>query len=69
MNEKSLAWEEDPSSAGKIRIIPSEDVPAGFKRTVGTDIFVNSHNFTYMRSLSAKGTIIVVWILTELASR
>ena len=68
MSEQNPAWEYVSSYRG-IRIIPSEDVPAGFKRTVGTDIFVSSHNYEYMRSLSAKGILIVVGILTELASR
>lgn len=49
-----------------LRVIPSDDIPNGFKRTVGNDIFVSSRNYEYMKPLSAKGTIILLGILIEL---
>ena len=68
MSEQGLGfrWGNIYSLVG-IRIIPSEDIPCGFKRTVGNDIFVSPRNYDYMRPLSAKGMIIVLGILAELA--
>lgn len=48
-----------------IRIIPSHDIPNGFKRTAEDDIFVSSQNYELMRPLSAKGMIIALACLTE----
>jgi hypothetical protein len=64
MSEQGFSWGNLYSLVG-VRIIPSEDVPNGFRRTVGTDIFVSSRNYEYMRPLSAKGMIIVLGLLTE----
>ena len=65
MSEQSLSWGNISSIVG-IRIIPSEDVPSGFRRTAENDIFVSFRNYEYMRSLSAKGTLILLGFLTEL---
>lgn len=48
-----------------INVIPSEDIPPGFKRTVGDDIFVNEHNYELLKSFSAKGMLIALGILRE----
>lgn len=48
-----------------IRVIPDEDVPPGHKRTVGSDIFINEHNYERMRPLSAKAMLIALGTLKE----
>ena len=66
MSERDSLWTDLRSLMG-IQIIPTEDVPNGFKRTVGNDIFVSFRNYEYMKPLNAKGTIILLGFLTELA--
>lgn len=48
-----------------LHIIPSEEVPNGFKRTVEDNVFVSTQNYELMRPFSAKGIIIALGILTE----
>lgn len=51
-----------------IQIIPSDDVPCGYRRTEGDTIFINPANYELMRPLSAKGTLIVLGILGEMSN-
>ena len=51
-----------------INVIPSADIAPGYKRTVGSDIFVNEHNYELMRAFSAKGMIIALGTLREQSS-
>lgn len=48
-----------------IDVIPSEEIPPGYKRTVGPNIFVNEHNYELMKPLSAKAMLIALGILRE----
>lgn len=50
-----------------INIIPMDDIPAGFKRTEGSDIFVNARNYEHIRLLSAIGMIFAIGCLRELS--
>lgn len=48
-----------------IHIIPSHDIPNGFRHTVECNVFVSPQNYELMRPLSAKGMIIALGCLTE----
>lgn len=50
-----------------ISIIPDEDIPPGYKRTTGFNIFINEHNYELMKPLSAKGMLIALGVLREIA--
>lgn len=55
----------NPPGIWLLRIIPSEDIPNGFKRTDEDNVFVSPQNYELMRPFSTKGVIIALGILTE----
>ncbi len=51
-----------------IQIIPDDAIPRGYKRTEGNSIRINPVNYDYIRPLGAKGTMIVLGLLGEVAN-
>jgi len=68
MNDQFPLWRSLYSLVG-IQVIPSEDIPNGFRHTVGDTIFVSPQNYEYMRPLSAKETIIMLGFLAEMVPK
>lgn len=52
-----------------INVIPDDDIPPGFKRTVGFDIFINTGSYELMRTFSAKWMLIAMGTLRELETK
>jgi hypothetical protein len=55
-----------PGNYRGIDIIPSEDIPNGYRRTTENAIYVSPGNYELLRPLSAKGTIIALGFLKEM---
>lgn len=52
-----------------IDIIPSDDIPPGYKRTTISAIFVNEHNYELMKAMSVKAMLMILGgVLREIES-
>lgn len=48
-----------------IRIIASEDIPNGYRRIDGTDVFISPGNYRLIKELDAKGILVALAHLTD----